>query len=241
MEPRFGLVVVAVDEYAELPALPSTTTARRLADLLRPYGAALVGPPEPTTAPAVREFLGAWSTSEEGPASSLVYWVGHGESDGAKQWLLTSASRRRYKTADSLPASELAETLMARWDSRVQAEGSAWTVVVLDCCNAEVGISNIMNELTANPDREPDRLAIYRVASGASTVGRFVEELDAALAARTENDDTIPLHSLLREVSRRLGEGLKPIDWLPYDAALVNPHRTETVVTMNVDLLDDWR
>ncbi len=155
--------------------------------------------------------------------------------------MLTSGSRRRYKPADTVPAAELAENLMTRWDTRVQAENEAWTVVVLDCCNAEVGISNILNTLTENHDREPDRIAILRVASGASTVGRFVDELAAALAATTENDDTIPLHSLLREVTRRLGEGLKPIDWLPYDAALVNPRRTQAVVTMTVDLLDDWR
>lgn len=241
MESRFGLVIVAVDEYVEMPALPSTATARRLVEMLRPYGAEPLGPPEPATAPVVRDFLGSWSTSEEGPASSFVYWVGHGESDGVKQWLLTSGSRRRYKPADTVPAAELAESLMARWDTRVQADKEAWTVVVLDCCNAEVGISNILNALTENHDREPDRIAVLRVASGASTVGRFVDELAAALAATTENDDTVPLHSLLREVTHRLGEGLKPIDWLPYDAALVNPRRTQAVVTMTVDLLDDWR
>lgn len=241
MESRFGLVIVAVDSYVEMPALPSTATAQRLTDLLRPYGAEPLGPPDPATAPVVRDFLGQWSTAEDGPASTFLYWVGHGESDGVKQWLLTSGSRRQYKPADTVPAAELAENLMTRWDTRVQAEDEAWTVVVLDCCNAEVGISNILNTLTENHDREPDRIAILRVASGASTVGRFVDELAAALAATTENDDTIPLHSLLREVTHRLGEGLKPIDWLPYDAALVNPRRTQAVVTMTVDLLEDWR
>lgn len=241
MDSRFGLVIVAVDEYVEMPELPSTATARRLVDVLRPYGAEPLGPPEPATASGVRDFLGAWSTSEEGPASSFVYWVGHGESDGVQQWLLTSGSRRRYTLGNTVLAAELVENLKARWETRVQAVNDAWTVVVLDCCNAEVGTINILNALTEDPDRVPDRIAILRVASGASTVGRFVDELAAALAATTENDESIPLPELLQAVRRRLGEGLKPIDWLPSDAALVNPRRTQTVVTMTVDLLDDWR
>lgn len=239
MEGRFGLVVVAVDEYVGMPALPSTATAARLAELLRPYGGDEATAAEASTAPAVRKFLSGWSKAEGGPTSSLVYWVGHGESDGLNEWLLASDSTRPYTVGDAVPAAELAGNLLTRWATRVEPDNDAWTVLVLDVCNAGVGTLNILSLLTKDADRTPRRLAILRVASGASTVGRFVDELAAALAATTENDD-IKLRGLLDEVARRLGDP-NQTNWLPYDVALVNPRRTKGVVSMNVDLLDDWR
>ena len=237
----FGLVVVAVDEYAELEPLPSTSTAGRLADLLAPYGASTSAVRPPTTAQAVRAHLHGWAAADEGPASSFIYWVGHGESDGDRQWLLASESTQPYSTANAVAATELADFLITRWVNRVAADEAAWTVVVLDCCNSEVGTNNVLHALTARAEREPNRLALVVVASGASTVGRFVTELAAALGARSEYDHRIDLHGLLWEVTRRLGEGLKPILWLPIEAALVNPHRVEHMGPMNVDLLDEWR
>jgi len=241
VETGFGLFVVAVDEYYDQPTLPSTATSERLAEILRPYGAELWGPPQPTTTDAIRAFLHRWSTAEEGPASSFVYWVGHGESDGTEQLLLASNSAVEYSAGNAVPAAEIAGYLRRRWTNRVAGEDEAWTVIVLDCCQPSLGLLNILSVLTAKPASMPERFALVAVASGASTVGRFGEALGAALAVKEDNDQVIGLHSLLMEVSRRLEQNLAPFNWLPYDAALVNPRATSSVLTMNVGLLQEWR
>lgn len=241
MSSRFRLVVVAVDSYAEMSALPSSTTAAQLFELLQPFGADAAGPPASTTASEIRQFLDAWATAKDGPASSILYWVGHGEHDGERQWLLTSSSKRPYTRSHAIPADELAEAVIERWLGRVAADPEGWTVVVLDCCNAEVGTTNMLNVFTRSHERRPRRIALVRVASGASTVGHFVGELRNALSTYTENDDTISLRGLLLAVGDRLGDDVDAIVEVPARAALVHERPATVPLTVNLALLREWR
>lgn len=237
---RFGLVVVAVDEYLEMPPLPSKATGARLAEMLRPHGSELLAAPEETTVQPLREHLQTWAGSETGPASSFVYWVGHGESDGKNQWFLTSRSKQPYNSANSLAPAELANFLVLRWLGRVADDPDAWTVLVLDCCNPSVGSLDIISALLGHPAVTPKRIAVIPIASGASTVGRFVDVLGQVLATKTEFDDRIELHSLLGDVMRELDEDLTPIVWLPRDAAITNPQPAARVTATTLDVRAEW-
>ena len=231
-------MVVAVDSFLSLPALPSQQNAARVIDLLRPCGAKVNGPPEATDTVSVRSLLESWADDSTEPTSALLYWVGHGDSNGEDLSLLTSDSKAPYR--NSIKGRELAERVIDHWES-TGANPDDWTFIVLDCCNGAVGAANILNTLTARPERRPGRVAVLAVSSeGASTAGRFADALTAAMDSFTENDESISLRDLFDSVAERTGADYSTIGSF-HRITITNPRHSPAVLTVGMDQLGEWR
>src|SRR6266511_3870552 len=87
-EARFGVVLIAADDYGDPPGhLPSSTSADRLARLLCDgRGGVVIQRLVVTSAREVREALDRWAKHEGGARSSLIYLAGHGMTDGDDHW-----------------------------------------------------------------------------------------------------------------------------------------------------------
>jgi hypothetical protein len=193
------------------------------------------------TAGEVRAALRRWAAHrDDGLVSSFVYLAGHGRTDGDFHWFIAPENDAEPDGANEIRTQDISDMIRSDWAAR-QSEPSSWSVFVLDCCASDVGVTNLVNALSAPAARMPRRLGLWPVtAQGASHSGRFVDVLERCLETFTENDEGIPLHELIRRISSELG-GLEPWDWLPDAAALVNPLRAAGTVTINVDAYAELR
>jgi hypothetical protein len=230
---EFGVLVIAVNEYPDPPGpLPSSESAERLSDIVSgEHGGVVIGSIVATSQDDVTTAFEEWiARHEQAPRSTIVYLVGHGTDDGLDHSFLLphGPGTRELRTAT------LASFFEKDWVRRQRDEG-AWTLFVLDCCGADIGVTNLQNALTRVALKKPRRLSLWPTApSGATHSGRFVAAFARALDTFTENDAVIPLNELFRRMHAELGD-LEPQGYLPHDAALRNPLRTPTPVVMNLD------
>src|SRR5688572_30594924 len=128
----FGLVTIAVEDYPDPPGLlPSGTSARRFADLLTgARGGELVDHVVAKNAAEVRDTLERWSLRNDRPLSTVVYLVGHGDTDLLEHWFLVPGAEARIQTRT------LAEKLKQDW-SRRRDDSASWMLLVLDCCASD--------------------------------------------------------------------------------------------------------
>jgi hypothetical protein len=242
--PRFGLVLVAADDYGDPPgSLPSSKSADRLARLLiGERGGRLVQRVVAGTAREVRAALRGWAAHrDDSPQSSFVYLVGHGRTDGDFHWFIAPENADEPDGENEIRTQGISEMIRSDWAVRQQAEPSSWSVIVLDCCASDVGVANLVHALSAPAARKPRRLGLWPVTpQGASHSGRFVDILERCLGTFTENDEEIALQELIRRISPELGD-LEPEGLLPAAAALVNPLRAAGAVTINVDAYAELR
>src|SRR5664279_857442 len=117
---EFSLAVIAVRKHAHGRWGSGGEIGHAADDVveqLKDCGAAPVLQAEKTDLAGIRQFLSTWAKREP-PTSSILYWVGHGSTDGEVHWLVTSDSGRQPEVDDSLKASDLAEYL--RKDGRLR-------------------------------------------------------------------------------------------------------------------------
>jgi WD40 repeat protein len=229
----FGLVWVAIDDYPEPPGqLPSSVSAARLAGLLGGRGATVL---DTVVAASEQEVVGAfrrWAGAAERPSASVVYLVCHGRGDGLDHNLLVPVPDGEG-VVDFLTV-RLAEFLQHEWQSR-QADPASWTLLILDCCDSELGTTNLDAHLKAKYPKLPRRLGLWPVApGGAARAGAFVDAFERALDSFTENDEHIPLNAIFHRICGDLGN-LESSGFLPDHAALaVPPPASPTVIPLDV-------
>ncbi|MYW05511.1 hypothetical protein [Streptomyces sp. SID3343] len=206
----FDVFPVVVDRYVDLEPLPE---ARGVADevvtLLASLGGveqpwAMDGPPGHD---AVLARLAQWS---DPPAarSSVLLWLGHGESDGTSAWLAVHGSRAPMRgNGTALNPVTFAEHLTAEWLRRGVDPG-AWTLVVIEACGAATFVRNLARELYGY-DTPPDRLALVGVGAdaGEARLGEFARALREALGSYTDLDTRIRIRDLVERLRDRLAPG----------------------------------
>jgi hypothetical protein len=229
----FGVLLIAVDKYPDPPGpLPSSDSAGRFAGLLTgDHGGtvieSIVASSEEDITAAFERWVGSGS---QGPLSTIVYLVGHGTDDGDEHTFLVPGPAG---TRDVVTGS-FARFLHKDWFRR-QADRGSWMLFVLDCCGADIGVTNLTTALTSQAHKRPRRLALWPATpSGASHSGSFVTAFARALSTFTENDAVIPLNELFDRMSRELG-GLEADGRLPSEAALQNPLHSPSPLVMNLD------
>jgi WD40 repeat protein len=238
---RFALVLVAADDYADPPGrLPSSESAQRIADMLNERGGSVAQQVVVRRAEEARKVLARWAKHEDGsPLSSFLYLVGHGQSDGEDHWFLLPETGEQPSIDDAIQTRTLGKVLQQDWQHR-QGDPARWTVVVLDCCASDIGVSNLIVELAGKLNR-PRNLALWPVSTkGASHAGKFAEALAHCLETFNANDERIPLQELIRRIAAELGD-VYPDGWLTDDAALQNPLRAEVPLAMGVDAYAELR
>src|SRR5439155_18627937 len=123
-----------------------------------PYGAQVILCSSGDDAQSLREFLDDWADPEVRAGNTLLYWAGHGYVANDELWLVTrSTNASRLTDASAVPARSLATFLRRDWERRAVARDAevAWTVVILDCCGAGLGVTNLVGELASRPADEP--------------------------------------------------------------------------------------
>lgn len=237
----FQLISVAVDECPAFGPLPSSASVDILEELLYDWGLEDVHRLQPTRSAEIRSALQQWADDERPPSSSIVYWAGHGWNDGEDQWLCTTDAKPTPGQGNAIPASAFAGWLIADGRRRELGEdASKWTVVVLDCCAATLGVNNIEFELLRRQTQMPRRYVLFPVADeGGSFAGRFAEKLRETLAALTPNDERIPLRELLGAIADRLGGVPVRGAMLPGSIVLSRKGADDTRLTVALDAFQE--
>ncbi|WP_173061544.1 hypothetical protein [Phytohabitans houttuyneae] len=245
----FSQVVIAVSAYEHDPpgALPEAdANADTIVGALRQFGGGTVRRPAGESRADVLELLGEWATDERA-GSSLIYWGGHGATDGYEHVLLCADTPYASHRVHGVLSVDLVRYLRENWHHRSALldddDPPPWTILVLDACGAGVGIDNIVAALTSQSSRRPRQLALLgTTGSSAGYSGRFAAALTSALARYTENDHPIRLSGLLQDIREELGdEAVLHLLGLTRDAVLPNPDTTDGVVTATLDVMAELR
>ncbi len=210
-EPAFTIYPIPIAAYntavrRPFESIPAEDDAKAIADLLAPYGGVMHpwtdGRPD---AAWVQQELGAWA-DRDGPRSSVLVWVGHGESDTEDAWLASYNSTQRKKGTGH-HAQELAKHLADEWTDRSDDHG-AWTLVVIEACGAERFVQLLATEVlsTTNPAGR------FAMLGGGGTGSGFLKAvpkaLDEALKSFAPNDEVIRVDDLVGRLENRLAFGL---------------------------------
>ena len=188
---------VAIGHYASpnIEDLDVETQVGRVVDLLAPFGGVhreWAHPARDRGSDAVQQRLNDWAsppadTSGGGPAdrgagfpdgvpgSSVLYWVGHGWSDGDRSALAHTYSPAVVAAAGVDPQ-QLAYALRSRQallEELFEDGDDGWAMVVIDTCRSRQIVNAIIVSVRSLP-----RIMLVAVSSeGGTSLGRFTETL----------------------------------------------------------------
>jgi hypothetical protein len=213
----------------DLEDLDVETQVGRLVDLLAPFGGvhrAWAHPPRDRGADAVQKRLNSWASlstdvgsdaladraaaesSDGAPESSVLYWVGHGWSDGQRSALAHAHSPAAVGAAGVAPQ-QLAYALRSRralLDAVFEGgDEDDWAMVVVDACRSSQVVDAITKALL--DEGAPQRVLVVAVtAEGATPLGRFTNALQNVLLDSFKADQRIPLRDLAAQLEQVLGD-----------------------------------
>ncbi|TDW81914.1 hypothetical protein EV137_7925 [Kribbella pratensis] len=199
-EPAFAIYPIPIAAYSTevrrpFASIPAEDDAKAIADLLTPYGGVVHHwTDSQPNAEWVKQELGAWA-GRDGPRSSVLLWVGHGESDTEDAWLASYNSTQHMKGSGH-HAEELATHLADEWAGRSDDPG-AWALVVIEACGAERFVQLLAAKIlsTTNPAKR------FALLGGGGTGSGFLKAvpkaLELALKSFTANDEVIRVADLV--------------------------------------------
>jgi hypothetical protein len=242
-EPTFTIHAVPIADYSTqggnpFPPVAADDDAQAIAEQLAPYGGVVhhwaAGKRD---AAWVKEQLARWA-DRDGPRSSILLWVGHGESDGNDAWL-ASFDSAQHKKGTGHNASELADHLDDEWSAR-RGDAEAWTLVVIEACGAERFIELLAAAVLAKPN-PPERFALL---AGGGRGSSFLTAVPAALRATLKSyeghDDVIRIGDLVGRLESRLDPG-KAILNLGRARPLPRPPKLRQGITAPLDILAELK
>jgi WD40 repeat protein len=209
------LHIIAVGEYDQAREAPQPNLApaiykdaARIAKVLEDgIGARLAARvPHPKAAEANRTWLldrlSEWEGSGSDDArSSVLVWIGHGNSTGSKAWL-SASDAGAFEGARSLDVAALAESLQREWTRR-ERDPSAWTIVILQACKAAAIASKLLGELAEG--EIPQRTVLIFAGGESETHLEVVADaLERAIASYSDNDVEIHVPDFVDRVASYL-------------------------------------
>lgn len=222
----FFPIAIGIYRSDEIDNLDAEVQAGRLLDLLSDFETTEWPWRVPSAmrgADAVQQRLFEWAThkrpaylktdtdAEDLPSalpSSILYWVGHGWSDGRRSVLAHSYSPDLAALGGISPP-DLAYAIYARHAQSgshgfTDEHADGWSLVVIDTCRSTQFVDAITRRLLE--DGAPERILLVGVSSeGATSLGRFVEAFGNILTDTFQTERTIELHSLAAQLERVLG------------------------------------
>ncbi|MFH0176944.1 hypothetical protein [Streptomyces cacaoi] len=194
---------IDIGHYDNHPPLPTGPEVDAVAALLTPFGAetdAWRAPQEGRGPDAVHDRLAAWSADRTG-CDTVLYWVGHGASDGFFHALLAHAKSPRPLDTNGISHLEILQHLKRR-----QARQDAgWAAVVVDTCKSRRFIELMSSQATLDPDVS-DFILVASSHDGSATLGAFREILDRLLTVTFRTHDTISLYALAEQINCAMGD-----------------------------------
>ncbi|MGW5455949.1 NACHT and WD repeat domain-containing protein, partial [Nocardia sp. NPDC003979] len=148
---------------------------------------------------AVNNRLKRWA--ESSVPQTVLYWVGHGWSDGRDTALAHTDSPVVVDTEGFTPR-QIAKTIATRGSNIANddavAGGQPWIIVVVDACRSAAFVRELKAEMMRRaPGLGVGYLLIGGLSGeGATTLGRFSQELRFFLETVCATDFIIPLHRM---------------------------------------------
>jgi DNA-binding SARP family transcriptional activator len=221
MRPVVDVFPVAIGYYADggMADLEVEAPAGRLVDLLAPFGGRHRPWGHPTRdrgADAVQDRLREWATPQRSVISadelveaSVLYWAGHGWSDGTRT-ALAHARSPAVVGGSGLDPQQLAQAIRARQATagarRQAGDAGGWAMVIVETSHAAQIADAVMAALHG-PDA-PSRLLLVAVpGDGTVPVGGFTGVLANLLAGTYRTERRILLRDLAAQLERVLGPG----------------------------------
>jgi WD40 repeat protein len=204
-DPGLEIFPVGIGIYDFHKHLDVDQSVRDLVDILREFSATEKTWPTPMAdrgADAVDARLRAWGRPAA-HADSVLYWVGHGWSDGFDVSLAHARSPAAVHTSGLTPGG-LAEPIR----SRQSLTADRWAVVVVDTCWSARFVDKVNAFLAEGPVGADAVLLVGTSGDGATSLGRFQSVFRACLNESFRADRVISLWQLARELDRRLPNGL---------------------------------
>ncbi|MFI5906727.1 hypothetical protein [Dactylosporangium sp. NPDC051541] len=196
---------IAVGHYDQHPALDADSEADAVHEVLTPFGSRLtpwLTRSDDRGGDAVTARLLEWAYRPDS-VNTVLYWVGHGWSDGLEAALAHARSPRTVR-AFGVGPEQLAEAARTR---QATAEGH-WALVVIEACWSSRFVDRL-NALLAEGPVGADAVMLVGVsADGAVPIGRFRSALQACLQENFRSNRRIELWRLVGELDRRLAGGL---------------------------------
>jgi WD40 repeat protein len=191
----------------------------RLLELLAEFGAThnrWAGLTSVRDADAVERRLADWAYPSE-PCNSILYWVGHGWTDGHTVSLAHAMSPPDVRTFGVTPG-QLADPVR----SRQATADKRWAIVVVDACQSARFVDEMSAELLTGRlgDVPPAVLLVGVSGEGATSLGRFTDALRRSLHGTYKADTQIPLVRLATDLRAQL-TGASILDRTLPDQALV--------------------
>ncbi|HXS62508.1 MAG TPA: helix-turn-helix domain-containing protein, partial [Streptosporangiaceae bacterium] len=225
LRPVLDIFPVAIGHYsdAELASLDVGTRVGRLVDMLAPFGGQhrpWRHPARDRGADAVQRRLREWVSpllaepsgqvdqqANPSAGSTVLYWAGHGWSDGTRS-ALAHAESPAVVGASGLEPQQLAQAIRARQaavESRLEArDAGGWVMVIVETGHAAEICDAVMAALHG-PDA-PGRLLLVAVSDdGIEPGGRFVGVLANLLADTYRTERRILLRDLAAQLERLIG------------------------------------
>jgi DNA-binding SARP family transcriptional activator len=228
MRPAVDVFPVAIGYYADadLADLDVEAPVGRLIDLLAPFGGRhrpWRHPARDRGADAVQRRLREWPGSQppvggagelDGSAAdpptgcSMLYWAGHGWSDGTRT-ALAHAQSPAAVDGSGLEPQQLAQAIRARQAAGAQeqaGDAGGWAMVIVETSHAAQIADAVMAALHG-PDA-PARLLLVAVpGDGTIPAGGFTAVLANLLAGTYRAERRILLRDLAAQLERVLGPG----------------------------------
>ena len=215
MRPAVDVFPVAIGHYADadLADLDVEAQLGQLVDVLAPFGGRhrpWRHPARERGADAVQRRLREWSgqaTANQPARSSVLYWAGHGWSDGTRS-ALAHAESPAVVGVSGLEPQQLAEAIRARQGGveplEQAADSGRWAMVIVEACHATQIADAVMAALHG-PDA-PGRLLVVAVPDDdVGPTGRFAGVLANLLAGTFLTERRIMLRDLAAQLERVLG------------------------------------
>ncbi|MFG1816971.1 hypothetical protein ACGFIF_24660 [Kribbella sp. NPDC049174] len=240
-DPAFTIYAVPIGQYTTAVSEPfvpvaADDDAKAIADLLTPYGGlARAWPPGTGDRDAewVRRQLGGWA-GRDGPRSSVLVWVGHGETNGNDAWLASFGTvHDRMGTGHN--ASELAAHLNDEWSAREQ-DAEAWALVIIEACGAERFVELVAAALLVRPNPPKCFALLGGGGIGPAFLTAVPTALDAVLRSYEDNDEVIRIDDLVGRLENRLEFGRAIRSGLGKARPLVRPRVFSQGVTAPHDV-----
>lgn len=203
-EEGLELFPVTIGVYRHHRPLDTESQEQELARILQPFGARLVPWPADEErlrgADAVEDRLSVWAAPSS-TGNTVLYWAGHGESDGQDAVLAHARSPRPILHGGVRPEQFL-DYLVSRQECP-ETEG-AWAIVIIDACRSDRFV-DLLDALSKIKGLKPR--ATLLVATSADThawLGGFTKALSDVLSHSFAADEAIDLRDLATELNRMM-------------------------------------
>ncbi|MGW3934902.1 hypothetical protein [Streptomyces phaeochromogenes] len=194
---------VDIGVYRHHDHLETEPEVAGIAALLEPFGARIDPWPVPAEergADAINQRLEEWSASHV-TGDTVLYWVGHGWSNGGPTTLLAHALSPVELSQNGIGPEGLLQSLKARQCQ----EDAGWAIVIIDACSSSDFV-NRMHSKALDDGEARNYLLVATAAEGSTALGAFRRVLTTVLTGTFRAKNTIDFYDLTRELKRNLND-----------------------------------